>query len=234
MELILCKCLVVAGKNGSKPHSEDQQYPSAPALALREVTLLVLDEADRLLDLGFAEDIHAVQLLLGNQEDGGHLSAPRRWTLMFSATWTPATQSLAKRLLCGDDALHVTVGSLNLAAACSVHQRVEVLKGKGAPRFRRLCAVLGAHVGVDAVKQGLGGEATLCRDAQLSGSEMDSGSEMGDAERDDRTLAGRRAEQTVFALRLRRFHHETLAQFPPGERCAWLCPRLSLLDIAER
>ena len=59
------------------------------ALQLNGVEMLVLDEADRLLDLGFAEELHRVLWLL----------PPRRQNLFFSATFAPAVQELAQTLL---------------------------------------------------------------------------------------------------------------------------------------
>ncbi|MES2480648.1 MAG: DEAD/DEAH box helicase [Pseudomonadota bacterium] len=59
------------------------------ALRLGEVQALVLDEADRLLDLGFAEELARVVALLPAQ----------RQTLLFSATFAPAVQALAAPLL---------------------------------------------------------------------------------------------------------------------------------------
>ena len=59
------------------------------ALKLAAVELLVLDEADRLLDLGFAEELDRVLWLL----------PPKRQNLFFSATFPPAVQVLAETLL---------------------------------------------------------------------------------------------------------------------------------------
>lgn len=59
------------------------------ALKLSAVELLVLDEADRLLDLGFAEELNRVLWLL----------PPRRQNLFFSATFPAAVQALANNLL---------------------------------------------------------------------------------------------------------------------------------------
>ncbi|MCW5648549.1 MAG: DEAD/DEAH box helicase [Ramlibacter sp.] len=59
------------------------------ALKLDGVTLLALDEADRLLDLGFADELGRVLALL----------PPRRQNLFFSATFPPAVQALASALL---------------------------------------------------------------------------------------------------------------------------------------
>jgi superfamily II DNA/RNA helicase len=59
------------------------------ALTLEGVQTLVLDEADRLLDLGFAEELARIQSLLPRQ----------RQHLFFSATLAPAVQTLAQALL---------------------------------------------------------------------------------------------------------------------------------------
>jgi superfamily II DNA/RNA helicase len=59
------------------------------ALTLGSVSTLVLDEADRLLDLGFAEDLGRILRLLPAQ----------RQNLFFSATFPPAVQALAQVLL---------------------------------------------------------------------------------------------------------------------------------------
>ncbi len=59
------------------------------ALNLGHVQHLVLDEADRLLDLGFAEELHRVLALL----------PAKRQNLLFSATFEPAVQTLAEALL---------------------------------------------------------------------------------------------------------------------------------------
>ena len=59
------------------------------ALRLDAVALLVLDEADRLFDLGFAEELGRILELLPK----------RRQNLFFSATFPPAIQALADRTL---------------------------------------------------------------------------------------------------------------------------------------
>ena len=78
---------------------------------LSAVTYLVLDEADRMLDLGFEPHIRAL------------VSATRadRQTAMFSATWPPAIQKLAAEFLAPRHA-RVTIGSPSLSASHSVRQ----------------------------------------------------------------------------------------------------------------
>jgi superfamily II DNA/RNA helicase len=75
------------------------------------VTYLVLDEADRMLDLGFEPHIRKICSTIRCD----------RQTLMFSATWPTAVQQLAGNFL-ADGAVKVIVGSQDLAASHSVAQ----------------------------------------------------------------------------------------------------------------
>jgi len=59
------------------------------AVSLSAVSTLVLDEADRLFDLGFADELGRILALL----------PARRQNLLFSATFPPEVQSLAEALL---------------------------------------------------------------------------------------------------------------------------------------
>lgn len=74
---------------------------------LADVKTLVVDEADRMLDLGFAEDL----------EDINHLCQHREQTLMFSATFAPRIMSLAARLM-------KNPGRLELASASDRHTQI--------------------------------------------------------------------------------------------------------------
>src|SRR5207244_833543 len=58
-------------------------------IKLDEVQFLVVDEADRMLDLGFADDLAAI-----NQ-----LTIARHQTMMFSATFASRIQQLAARVM---------------------------------------------------------------------------------------------------------------------------------------
>jgi ATP-dependent RNA helicase RhlE len=59
------------------------------ALRVGQISTLVLDEADRLLDMGFGEELGQLLALLPRQ----------RQTLFFSATFSPAIEALANSLL---------------------------------------------------------------------------------------------------------------------------------------
>lgn len=68
------------------------------ALKFTQLQALVLDEADRMLDLGFAADLqHLLQAL-----------PPRRQTLLFSATFSDAVRGLADVLLNNPQRIDVT------------------------------------------------------------------------------------------------------------------------------
>ena len=59
------------------------------AIQLATVRILVMDEADRLLDLGFADELSRILMLL----------PPSRQTLLFSATFPPEVKGLVANLL---------------------------------------------------------------------------------------------------------------------------------------
>jgi ATP-dependent RNA helicase RhlE len=80
-------------------------------LDLRSVGCFVLDEADRMLDMGF---IHAIRRVL-------KLLPGKRQNLMFSATYSAPIRELAHRLLCGP--VQIEVGARN-ATAERIEQRV--------------------------------------------------------------------------------------------------------------
>nr|WP_315235726.1 DEAD/DEAH box helicase [uncultured Albidiferax sp.] len=83
------------------------------ALQLSNVAALVLDEADRLLDLGFADELARVLTLL----------PARRQNLLFSATFPPAIDALAAQLLREPVRIELAAAPTTDLAAPAIAQR---------------------------------------------------------------------------------------------------------------
>ncbi|KAK3985403.1 P-loop containing nucleoside triphosphate hydrolase protein [Cladorrhinum sp. PSN332] len=111
-----------------------KDFLSEGSVSLENVMFAVLDEADRMLDKGFEDDI---KLILGS-------CPPReqRQTLMFTATWPFSVQSLAESFMVNP--ARVTIGnrtrageegtgsgSVELQANSRIEQKVEVVDPRG-------------------------------------------------------------------------------------------------------
>jgi ATP-dependent RNA helicase DDX43 len=86
---------------------------SAGHIKIESITYLVLDEADKMLDMGFEPQIR--RLLLDIRPD--------RQTVMTSATWPNGVRRLAESYM--NNPYSVYVGSLDLAATHTVTQKIE-------------------------------------------------------------------------------------------------------------
>ena len=69
-------------------------------IKLDKVDSLIVDEADRMLDLGFSEDLEAIS----------DLAANRKQTLMFSATFAPRIINLAERMMNDPERIAIETG----------------------------------------------------------------------------------------------------------------------------
>ncbi|KAK1606819.1 hypothetical protein QYE76_030492 [Lolium multiflorum] len=96
---------------------------------LSEVSFVVLDEADRMLDMGFEPEVRAIL----------SQTSSVRQMVMFSATWPFAVHQLAQEFM-DPNPIKVVVGSEDLAANHDVMQIVEVLDDRA--RDSRLVALL--------------------------------------------------------------------------------------------
>lgn len=84
---------------------------------LARTSYVVLDEADRMLDMGFEPQIRQILDQV----------PPERQMLMWSATWPQGVQELATDFFRSDDHIHLNIGSTELHANKNITQIVEVL-----------------------------------------------------------------------------------------------------------
>ena len=91
---------------------------NTPSFGLESIEVLILDEADRMLDQGFERDIRQI---IGETH-------PARQTALFSATWPDSVRELAHSFL--SRPIKVTIGSDDLAAGTRITQIVEVVEDR--------------------------------------------------------------------------------------------------------
>ena len=85
---------------------------------------LILDEADRMLDMGFSDDLNKILSFLPKQ----------RQTLMFSATMPPKIRTLAKKILIEPEQINIAVskpaaGIMQGAYLVYNEQKINLIKG---------------------------------------------------------------------------------------------------------
>jgi ATP-dependent RNA helicase DDX5/DBP2 len=82
-----------------------------PATNLSRCSFLVLDEADRMLDMGFEPQLRDILQ---------HMKDNKRQTLMFSATWPKEVRALAMDFL--DNPAQINIGGTEMNVCPDVHQ----------------------------------------------------------------------------------------------------------------
>ena len=101
------------------------------ALRLADVTTLVLDEADRLLDLGFSDELTRIVERLPR----------RRQNLLFSATFPPAVHRLAEALL--HEPMRIDVPTTSDTQPAILQRVIHVDLARRTPLLRHLIMELG-------------------------------------------------------------------------------------------
>jgi len=96
------------------------------SLPLDQVQMVVLDEADEMLDMGFAEDLEAIL----------QVTPSTRQTVLFSATMPPRIASIAKRYLRDPLRIQIAAGNASLAGTPKIRQSAYVVQ-----RFHKAAAL---------------------------------------------------------------------------------------------
>jgi len=101
------------------------------AVQLSGVSALVLDEADRMLDLGFADELARILSLLPE----------RRQNLLFSATFPAAVEAMARKIL--HEPVRIEIDACPLDTPAIEQRAIRVDTDKRTPLLRHLIATEG-------------------------------------------------------------------------------------------
>ena len=115
------------------PHKNDG-FVRGDRLDLSRVRFVVLDEADRMLDTGFEDDVR--EILRACAETG------KRQTLMYTATWPASVRAIADEFMCNP--VKIVIGDREeIRANTSIKQVVEVIEPRD--KNTRLLTLLKQH-----------------------------------------------------------------------------------------
>lgn len=103
---------------------------SGRILKLSQITYLVMDEADRMFDMGFEPQVLKILKVI----------RPDRQTVLFSATFPPKIQNLARKIL--NNPIEVLIGSKNLVNE-NITQNFEIVSKEDDGKFNKLLQILG-------------------------------------------------------------------------------------------
>ena len=105
-------------------------------IILNDIGTFILDEADRMLDMGFSDDIEKVIEELYSQQETHDVKEKKFQTVLFSATIPRWVHDIARKYL-DEKRLFVDMVKLNgnqtsetiqhLAINCPYHQRIQVI-----------------------------------------------------------------------------------------------------------
>lgn len=104
-------------------------FLEAKDMKLDRVTYLVLDEADKMLDMGFEKDLQQISSQI----------RPNRQTLLFSATWPIKVQALAQKY-CFLKPVEIKIGSSDLTVNTRITQHIKVIEES--EKFSNLLSIL--------------------------------------------------------------------------------------------